>query len=247
MLAIAGGTASGKSTLAKALALHRPGAVALIHLVDFYVPAHEPHRGIRTLSATGAETLDWNHPGSVDEDAAAAALEAAATNGQHRIVVVEGLFALTTLPKVVAHATWRIYVHAPDDIRLARKLIRKIEIQHQDPLVSLRNHLLSGRDRHAQYVAPSRHRADLVLDGTMPTTALLTAVDHLVGAHLPPTLDRREQRARPAIRLPTGHLHLIPFVDTPAFRWGRKRNSCGVGQGAGFRPRGEKPCPDRQV
>ncbi|MEW2260781.1 hypothetical protein [Streptomyces sp. NPDC047869] len=186
VLAIAGGTASGKSTLAKALALHRPTAVALIHLDDFYLPAHEPHRGVRTLSATGVETLDWNHPGSIDEDAAAAALEAAASSGQHRMVVVEGLFALT-LPKIAAHATWRIYVHTPDDIRLARKLMRKIEIQRQDPLVSLRNYLLSGRDRHAAYVAPSRHRADLVLDGTMPTTHLLNAVDHLVGAHLPPT------------------------------------------------------------
>ncbi|MEU1465272.1 hypothetical protein ABZ467_32310 [Streptomyces sp. NPDC005727] len=186
VLAIAGGTASGKSTLAKALTLHRPTAVALIHLDDFYVPAHDPHHGVRTLSATGAETLDWNHPGSIDEDAAAAALEAAATSGQHRIVVVEGLFALT-LPKIAAQATWRIYVHAPDDIRLARKLMRKIETQRQDPLVSLRNYLLSGRDRHAQHVAPSRHRADLVLDGTTPTTDLLTAVDHLVGANPAPT------------------------------------------------------------
>ncbi|MEU6777159.1 hypothetical protein [Streptomyces sp. NPDC046759] len=183
VLAIAGGTASGKSTLAKALALHRPGAVALIHLDDFYVPAHELHRGVRTLSAPGAETLDRNHPGSIDEDAAAAALEAAATGGQHRMVVVEGLFALT-LPRVAAHATWRIYVDAPDSVRLARKLLRRIEVQRQDPLVSLRNHLLSGRDRHAQYVAPSR--ADLVLDGTMPTTDLLTAVHHLVGANPAP-------------------------------------------------------------
>ncbi|MFC9956022.1 uridine kinase [Streptomyces nigra] len=154
MLAIAGGTASGKSILAKALALHRPGAVVLIHLDDFYVPAHEPHRGARAVSATGAETLDWNHPRSIDQDAAAAALQAAATRGQHRMTVVELLFALS-LPKIADHATWRIYVHTPDDIRLARKLMRKIEVQHQDPLVSLRNYLLSGRERHAEYVAPT--------------------------------------------------------------------------------------------
>jgi uridine kinase len=185
VLAVAGGTASGKSTLAKALALHRPGAVALIHLDDFYVPAHDPQRGIRTLSATGAEMLDWNHPGSIDEDAAAAAVDAAATSGQHRLVVVEGLFALA-LPKVVGRATWRVYVDAPDDIRLARKLVRKIEIQHQDPLISLHNYLLTGRERHSEYVAPSRYRAELVLDGTMPTADLLTAVDDLVGPHLAP-------------------------------------------------------------
>lgn len=185
VLAVAGGTASGKSTFAKALVLHRPGTVALIHLDDFYVPAHDPQRGIRTLSATGAETLDWNHPGSIDEDAAAAAVDAAATSGLHQLVVVEGLFALT-LPKIAFRATWRVYVDAPDDIRLARKLLRKIEIQGQDPLISLRNYLLSGRERHAEHVAPSRYRADLVLDGTMPTAHLLTAFDDLFGPHLAP-------------------------------------------------------------
>jgi uridine kinase len=169
------------------MALHRPGAVGLIHLDDFYVPAHDTRRGIRLLSATGAETLDWNHPGSIDEDAAAAAVDAAVTSGQHRLVVVEGLFALA-LPKIAVHATWYVYVDTPpDDIRLARKLIRKIEVQRQDPLTTLRNYLLSGRERHAEYVAPSRCRAQLVLDGTMPTTDLLTAVDDLVGGYLAPT------------------------------------------------------------
>lgn len=185
VLAIAGGTASGKSTLAKALALHHPATVVLIHIDDFYVPEHDPQRGIRTLNANGAETLDWNHPGSIDEDAVAAAVDAAATSGQHRLVVVEGLFALA-LPKVAVHATWRVYVDTPDDIRLARKLLRKIKIQHKDPLISLHNYLLTGRERHAEHVAPSRHRADLVLDGTMPTADLLTAVDHLVGPELAP-------------------------------------------------------------
>ncbi|MCX4681369.1 hypothetical protein OG413_45515 [Streptomyces sp. NBC_01433] len=183
MLAVAGGTASGKSSLARALARRRPEAVALIHLDDFYVPANDPQRGMRTVSATGADILDWNHPGSIDETAAAAAVDAAATSGDHRLVVVEGLFALA-LPKIVSHATWQVYVDAPDDIRLARKLVRKIEVQHQDPLISLRNYLLSGRERHAEHVAPSRHRAGLVLDGTKPTADLLAAVDDLIGAHL---------------------------------------------------------------
>jgi uridine kinase len=180
VLAVAGGTASGKSTLAEALALHHPGSVGLIHLDDFYVPAHDPVRGVRTLSASGAETLDWNHPGSIDEGAVAAAIDAAAGAGGHRLVVVEGLFALA-LAAVAARATWRVYVDTPDDIRLARKILRKIEILGQDPGLSLRNYLLSGRQRHAEYVAPSRDRADLVLDGTVPEAELLTAVRWLVG------------------------------------------------------------------
>lgn len=176
VLAVAGGTASGKSTLAVALARHHPGAVGLIHLDDFY----DDLRGVRTRSASGAETLDWNHPGSIDEDGVARAVDTMTRSGGYRLVVVEGLFALT-LPSVAARATWRVYVDTPDDIRLARKILRKIEIQRQDPRLSLQNYLRTGRSRHAEYVAPARDRADLVLDGTDDEYAMIAAVAMLIG------------------------------------------------------------------
>ncbi|MBY8876544.1 uridine kinase family protein [Actinacidiphila acidipaludis] len=181
VLAVAGGTASGKSTLADALVRHHPETVALVRLDDFYVPAHDPLRGVRTLSATGAEILDWNHPGSIDQTAVADAIDrAVASPGRHRLVVVEGLFALT-LPVVTARATWRVYVDTPDDIRLARKILRKIEVQRQDPALSLRNYLMTGRERHAAHVAPSRAVADLVVDGTADEYAMITAITMLIG------------------------------------------------------------------
>jgi uridine kinase len=179
VLAVAGGTASGKSTLADALARHHPETVGLLHLDDFYVPAHDPRRGVRTLSATGAETLDWNHPGSIDETAVAEAVDAMRVAG-HRLVVVEGLFALT-LAAVACRATWRVYVDTPDDIRLARKILRKIEILGQDPRISLLNYLASGRERHAAHVAPSRARADLVVDGTADEFTMIAEVLTLIG------------------------------------------------------------------
>ncbi|MCL2553884.1 MAG: hypothetical protein FWE15_01230 [Actinomycetia bacterium] len=180
VLAVAGGTASGKSTLADALVRHHPDSVDLVRLDDFYVPAHDPLRGVRTVSATGAEILDWNHPGSIDESAVAEAVDRAVVSGRHRLVVVEGLFALT-LPAVTARATWRVYVDTPDDIRLARKILRKIEVQRQDPALSLRNYLMTGRERHAAHVAPSRAVADLVVDGTADEYAMITAVTMLIG------------------------------------------------------------------
>jgi uridine kinase len=180
LLAVAGGTASGKSTLAEALARHHPETVGLIHLDDFYVPAHDPLRGVRTHSASGADMLDWNHPGSIDELAVAAAVDAMASGGRLRLVVVEGLFALT-LPEVAARATWRVYVDTPDDIRLARKILRKIEVQQQDPRVSLLNYLASGRERHASHVAPARSLADLVVDGTGDAYAMIAEITLLIG------------------------------------------------------------------
>jgi uridine kinase len=181
VLAVAGGTASGKSTLADALVRHHPETVRLVRLDDFYVPAHDPLRGVRTVSATGAEILDWNHPGSIDQTAVADAIDAVvAVPGRTRLVVVEGLFALT-LPVVTARATWRVYVDTPDDIRLARKILRKIEVQRQDPALSLRNYLMTGRERHAAHVAPSRAVADLVVDGTADEYAMITALTMLIG------------------------------------------------------------------
>lgn len=132
VLAVAGGTASGKSTLAEALALQHPETIALVHLDDFYVPAQDPLRGVWTVSANGYPVLDWNHPGSIDEAAAGAAIDAARARPGVRLVVVEGLFALT-IRSVAARATWRVYVDTPDDVRLARKILRKIEVQRQDP------------------------------------------------------------------------------------------------------------------
>jgi len=194
VLAVAGGTASGKSTLAEALALHHPEIVGLVHLDDFYVPAHDPQRGVRTRSASGADTLDWNHPGSIDEAAVAAAVDEMTSAGRHRLVVVEGLFALT-LAVVAARSTWRVYVDTPDDIRLARKILRKIEVLGQDPGLSLRNYLLSGRERHAVHVAPSRSLADLVVDGTADAFAMIAAVTMLIG----PVLTEPVRTPEPAL------------------------------------------------
>jgi uridine kinase len=179
VLAVAGGTASGKSTLAGALARHHPETVGLIHLDDFY----DPLRGARTLSATGVETLDWNHPASIDATAVATAVDTMTASGRYRLVVVEGLFALT-LAEVAARSTWRVYVDTPDDIRLARKILRKIESQRQDPRVSLLNYLASGRERHSTHVAPSRSLADLVVDGTGEEFSMIAAVTMLVGSEL---------------------------------------------------------------
>ncbi|WP_431952485.1 uridine kinase family protein [Actinacidiphila sp. bgisy167] len=204
VLAVAGGTASGKSTLAEALSLQCPESIALVHLDDYYVPAHDPLRGVWTVSAGGHAILDWNHPGSIDEAAVSAAIDAALARPGVRLVVVEGLFALA-LASVRERADWRVYVDAPDDIRLARKILRKIEVQRQDPRLSLLNYLQSGRERHAVHVAPSRALADLVVDGTTEGPDMLAAVLGLIGPvpapapeAVPDQLPARPRRPRAA-------------------------------------------------
>jgi uridine kinase len=201
VLAVAGGTASGKSTLAESLSLHHPETTALVHLDDFYVPAHDRMRGVWTVSANGYPVLDWNHPGSIDEAAVSDAIDAALLRPGVRVVVVEGLFALT-LRSVAARADWRVYVDAPDDVRLARKILRKIEAQRQDPRLSLMNYLSTGRQRHADYVAPSRAAADIVVDGAAPESDMLAAVMSLIGPALAEPVRSESPHVRAARGVP---------------------------------------------
>ncbi|MGW6414868.1 hypothetical protein [Streptomyces sp. NPDC055055] len=73
-----------------------------------------------------------------------------------------------------------MYVDAPADIRLTRKLLRKAE-EGKDLLTTLRGY---DRTRHAHHthVDPARTRAQLVVDGTLPPPAGLREVQALLAA-----------------------------------------------------------------
>ncbi|HWU11776.1 MAG TPA: hypothetical protein VN520_36410 [Streptomyces sp.] len=75
-------------------------------------------------------------------------------------------------------ARWTAYLDTPDDLRLARKTLRKID-EGADPRISLLGYLARGRTGHGEHVAPMRHSADFVLDGTLPVGEL---TDQLISA-----------------------------------------------------------------
>ncbi|MFE4450623.1 hypothetical protein [Streptomyces sp. NPDC056796] len=122
--------------------------------------------------------INYSDPRALDRGRVRSALDAAVLPDT-RTLVVEGTFAL--LPALTRPARWSVYIDAPADLRLARKILRKIS-EGADPEISLRGYLAYGREAHTRYVAPTQRSAELVLDGTQPTSHLVRRLHALLNA-----------------------------------------------------------------
>lgn len=199
VIGIAGGTASGKSTLTRAL-------VTALGERALYI-SHD--RYYRTLpDAFRERPLDYNfdHPDALETERLVRDLDAlyagravqlvdydfgvcarAPKERWHHvepreIAVVEGILALAE-PSLRQRYDLRVFVHTDADLRLARRLRRDIVERGDTPDGVIAQYLATVRPMHEAFVEPSRNHADLVLDGTAPVeagvAALLAAIDSL--------------------------------------------------------------------
>ncbi|MFD3970356.1 uridine kinase [Streptomyces cyaneofuscatus] len=176
LLALAGGAGSGKTTLAQSLAGSRSTTV-LLHLDRLFHTQADRAPSVPNLNGTG-RVIDFSDPRSIDWDRVRQVIHATSDD---ELLVVEGTFALDEQIRRIAR--WTVYLDTPADLRLARKTLRKIDAG-ADPRVGLLGYLARGRDGHHEHVAPIKHRADLVLDGTLPVKEL---TDQLSGLLTPAT------------------------------------------------------------
>lgn len=204
VLAIAGGTASGKTTLAEAVT-HALGDRAIrithdryYHTLDRALANHpdrvklhnydhpdslETVRLVRDL-----ELLRSGHPAQVpDYDFASSARlpeDRWTTFVPAPVVVVEGILILADEP-LRALFDLIVFVDTPDDIRLARRMRRDIVERGQRAGDVVEQYLTTVRPMHEQFVAPAKAHAHLVLDGTAPIGGLLDAVLAHIAARSP--------------------------------------------------------------
>ena len=183
---LAGGTASGKTTVA-ARAADQLGALLLHH--DRYYRDVEQPRG-----------HNYDHPDALDTARLVADLDALRA-GQaaalpvydfrtHRrqpeteqveptpVILVEGILTLADAA-LAARADLRVFVDAPADVRLARRVRRDVAERGRDVGGVLDQYLDTVRPMHEAFVEPTKASADLVINGTAPIPAL---VDSLVAA-----------------------------------------------------------------
>lgn len=175
LIGIAGGTASGKTTLASALARR----------LDAVLVAHD-----RYYFTARAET-NFDHPDALDNDQLTDHLRELKRGQPVRLpqydfsrhqrspesewdhvtpkptVIVEGilLFAIEPLRSLFDVS---IFVEAPDDLRLMRRLRRDIAERGRTAHDVLDQYETTVRPMHERYVAPSRIHAHHVVDGTAP-------------------------------------------------------------------------------
>lgn len=184
VVAIAGGTASGKSTLCRGLAEHL-GDRANVLLHDRYY---------RTVPAELAETWNYDEPSSLETDLMVRHVDALrrgqpvevpcydfAVHGRlerrerlepREFLLVEGILVLTD-PALRERFDVSVFVHVPADIRLARRLLRDMSERGREPRGIIARYQSTVRPMHEAWVEPSRVHADHVFDGTRAPAELL--------------------------------------------------------------------------
>jgi uridine kinase len=177
VIGIAGGTGSGKTTLAARLIRELSNDVAVLEH-DWY------YRDRSSVPTNEREGINYDEPQALDnallaqhlaELRAGRAVECpqydfathtrkAATRRVEaaRIVAVEGIL-LFAIPELCAAFDLRIFVDTDDDIRLMRRITRDLVERKRDIASIQQQYYATVRPMHVQHVAPSKREAHLVV------------------------------------------------------------------------------------
>jgi uridine kinase len=179
VVGIAGGTGSGKTTLARALA-ERFAPNALLVEYDWY------YRDQSAVSPEHRAARNYDHPDALETslltehlrrlmagESVAAPVYDFATHtrtGETRqlepqlLILVEGIHALHP-PELRRLFALGVYVDAPADIRFIRRLRRDLAERGRDVESVVRQYLEQVRPMHEQFVEPARRHAGLEVSG----------------------------------------------------------------------------------
>ena len=178
IIGVAGGTGSGKTTVARKLVEALPSGLATIIEYDSY------YRDRSDLSPEQRAALNYDHPDALDSELLAAQL------GQLRagraidvpiydfrdhvrrretkqvaptaVVVVEGILTLAQ-PAVREHLDIKIFVDTDPDIRVFRRIRRDLEERGRTFASVREQYYRSVRPMHNHFVEPSKRWADLII------------------------------------------------------------------------------------
>jgi uridine kinase len=206
---VAGGSGSGKSSLARALLAGLGPARATLLTHDAYY--HD--RGALTPAARAAANYDV--PEAFDQALFLEHLAAlrrwltvrpptysfathrrtgyAAPIAPRPIIVIEGILLLWE-PAVRAALDLRIYLDAPERVRLERRIARDVAERGRTTDSVLAQFASTVRDAHRTYVEPTRAMADLVLS----TTGRIEPIAEIAVAVI---LDRFARRGGDRVRI----------------------------------------------
>ncbi len=188
LIGVAGGTNSGKTTIAARLAeLMGTERLSFIKLDSYYV--ERSHQPIEERAAA-----NYDHPDAFDWDLLndhLAALTAGASvdvpiydYGIHdrsgrfervraaKVIVIEGILVLWE-PRLRERFDLKIFVDTPADERLIRRLRRDVAERGRTPDSILAQYESTVRPAHDRFIEPSKRHADVIVpDGGLNRPAL---------------------------------------------------------------------------
>lgn len=181
VVGIAGGSASGKSTLCQKL-VHSLADLKLtvFHMDEYFLP--EDQRPYVASPITGVTYRDDNHPDTVDLLQLEKDVRASIQEGTAEVILVEGLLTLQH-DGIAALLDLKLFVDCPADERIVRRLRRNMAWGLSFDEIS-DVYLDLVRLRHAEYVEPSKLKADLILNGSAPSDTALSMVSSTIRGHV---------------------------------------------------------------
>ena len=178
VIGVAGGTGSGKTTIARKLAASMPAGRCVLIEHDAY------YRDQRHLSASERASINYDHPSSLESSLLATHLQqlrsgvavdvpvydfvthTRAAESRHLepapVVIVEGILVFVEAA-VREQFDIKLFVDTDADIRLMRRVRRDLE-QRGRSFASVRDqYYATVRPMHIEYVEPSKRWADLII------------------------------------------------------------------------------------
>ncbi len=166
IIGIAGGSASGKSTLSAKLdaRLRENGASSKVMSMDSYFLSENELPLAKSPVDNTKEYRDYNHPDSFDLVALNRDLDELISSSENDVVIVEGL--LTLYDKVlISKLDIKLFVDCRADERIVRRLRRNMQWGMSfDEIADVYLDLV--RYRHDEFVEPTKSIADIVVDGS---------------------------------------------------------------------------------
>ena len=181
VVAVAGGTCSGKSTLTERLKEYFSPRCCLKALhMDGYFKENPP---TTVAPITRKVYVEHNHPDTLELDRFFADFqEAAAPDAPWDLVLVEGLFALYLDP-VRERADLKVFVDLESDARLARRIVKYMGWGDTYQEVTDR-YLDTVRFRHKELIEPTRWHADVVVNGTLDDNRAVQVIEAYLRSQL---------------------------------------------------------------
>lgn len=214
VIGVAGGTGSGKSTVAAKIVEGLPleSAVVLDH--DSY------YRDRSELSLEMADQLNYDHPDSLETDLLVKQLGRlkvghsidmpqydfkthARLPGRRRvdsapIIVVEGIL-LFVEPELRALLDIKLFVDTDADIRILRRIRRDLEHRGRSFGSIREQYYKTVRPMHLQFVEPSKRWADLIIpeggENRVALDLVIGRLRHFLGDTFVPKLDTETDTA----------------------------------------------------
>lgn len=187
VIGIAGGSGSGKTTLSQALA----DVVGRDNVT--FIPHDNYYKDISHLSLSERALTNFDHPDALDTDLLVSHIRQLkrceevriptydfGTHSrcsewlllQHRpIIVLDGILIFSN-EELVKEMDIKIFVDAPDDVRVLRRLSRDINERKRTVECVTRQYLTTVKPMHDEFVRPSMKHADIIVQDSRNAVAV---------------------------------------------------------------------------